>query len=189
MTRHSRSVAPSTLLALYLFLSALLGATHLRTLILASAPHPIVVTATLFLAWQVLHLFLELIEKRRWLDPAHIPHAHEPTAGLLSRLSFAFLLPLLMRGRKHTLGIDDLKAFGLPPQMATAYAGTALARELSACDGALLRASRKALLPALIAPVLPKLVQLCATFAQPFVVRWMLEFIADPKQGAILFAL
>ncbi|KAH7101139.1 P-loop containing nucleoside triphosphate hydrolase protein [Auriculariales sp. MPI-PUGE-AT-0066] len=182
MVWHSRSIAPSTLLPIALLLSALVGAAHLRTLILTSASTAIIATIAAFVAWQCVHLVFELVEKRKWILEDCKPDSHEPTASLVNRLSFAFLLPLLLRGRKQTLGMNDLRQFGLPPQMAATLAGGALATELVASSGALMSASRRALLPALLAPIFPKLVQLCATFAQPFVVRWMLEFIAsDPE--------
>lgn len=182
--RHNRNIAPCTATCLALFVSVLFGAAHVRTLFLASVSTQLAALSAVVLSWQCTQLVLELLPKRRFLDAKHLPKALEPTSSLLSRLSFTFLFPLLLRGRKRPLTLDNLCAFGLPPDMTAETSGRALSDQLAhtksrRTPGTLLRASLRPFLGVFLAPVLPKLALIAATFAQPFVVQAMLAFVSS----------
>jgi ATP-binding cassette subfamily C (CFTR/MRP) protein 1 len=128
------------------------------------------------------------------------PEASEPTSSLLSRLTFIFLLPLLVRGRKTAFTLDSIQLFGLPPLLRGAIAGHALSATTSSSyahpaifvTGAslmsnyfprrkqsLLYETLRAFFPALFAPVVPKLLLIAATFAQTYLVQSMINFVSS----------
>jgi ATP-binding cassette, subfamily C (CFTR/MRP), member 1 len=176
---HSRNAAPSTVLAIILFLDILCSSTHFRTLVYLrpSSVRLLGVYAT-FLAVRIAQLVTELIEKRRLLKPSHVPQALEPTSSIVSRITFVFLLPLLWFGRRTALDLDTLcTRFGLPPAMACASAGLAFSQKLSESrktKEGIIRISWRAFWTLFLAPVPPKLVYIAATFAQPYVVQTLL---------------
>ncbi|EJD35977.1 P-loop containing nucleoside triphosphate hydrolase protein [Auricularia subglabra TFB-10046 SS5] len=182
--RHTRNIAPSTALALTLILSVLFGIAHVRTLLIASVSPTLAALSVVVLAWQITQLVLELLPKRRFLNSEHLPKAKEATSSVVSRLAFTFLFPLLLRGRKEALSLDDLSSFGIPPPMTAEAAGRALSDELAQTKAhrtpwTLIKASLRTFLGAFLAPVVPKLALVGATFAQPFIVQAMLSFISS----------
>ncbi|KAG8825840.1 hypothetical protein FRC17_008507 [Serendipita sp. 399] len=114
------------------------------------------------------YMLIEYIHKpESSLRDEYKHQAREARSSFLVRSMFLWLLPLLLRGRKSRFQLKDLKEI---PEMSKA------------------EPSREPLISALgrgnfgatfFAPVVPRMVLLLATFAQPLLIKDMLTFMSD----------
>ncbi len=105
---HSRSIRPSFLLNIYLFLSILFDATRARTLWMLGEYHTIPIVFTYTLALRTILIVLESTEKRRLLGPQHACISPEATSGAFSRVLFIWLTSLFAKGYRRVLKLQDL---------------------------------------------------------------------------------
>ncbi|RAH60585.1 hypothetical protein BO85DRAFT_509417 [Aspergillus piperis CBS 112811] len=104
---HVRSVSPSNLLCFYLLLSTLLDGVQARTLWLRF-PLTIAGTCTAGLGVRFLLLIAESQEKHRYLKPQFVYYSPERLGGMVNRVIFWWLNPLLARGARGLLNGSHL---------------------------------------------------------------------------------
>ncbi|KFA48354.1 hypothetical protein S40293_04500 [Stachybotrys chartarum IBT 40293] len=105
---HDRSVRPSSLLCVYLLLSALLDLSQVRTLWLREHSSPTASVFTAALAFKILVLVAEMVEKRPFLEAPYRDYPPEALGGILNRSVFWWLNSLLRSGSSKELSLDDL---------------------------------------------------------------------------------
>jgi ATP-binding cassette, subfamily C (CFTR/MRP), member 1 len=105
---HSRTIKPSSVLCIYLFLSCLFDGFQTRTLWIRYELQSIAPLFSAALGVKVVILLLEAKEKKRllvreleWLSP-------EATSGIYNRCLFWWLNSLFVRGFRGILSNDDL---------------------------------------------------------------------------------
>lgn len=104
---HVKSARPAPLITTFLLLTSLLDGARARTqwLLRVSPVIPSIFFASL--GTKVLLLLIESLPKRSYLLPDK-NYATEETAGIFSLTFFAWLIPLIGKGYRHPLSIDDL---------------------------------------------------------------------------------
>jgi ATP-binding cassette, subfamily C (CFTR/MRP), member 1 len=105
---HARSVRPSSLLSIYLVVSALFDATQLRTLYLRAENHAILAVLTVSIAIKVILFLLENHNKRSYLRAPYQTWSPEVTGGIVNRTFFWWLNPLFRHGFSKNLSSGDL---------------------------------------------------------------------------------
>ena len=104
---HMRSVSPSNLLCFYLFFSTLFDSVQARSLWLRGNS-TIAGTFTATLSIRFLMLIAELQEKQRYLKPPYAAYSPEVKGGMVNRVVFWWLNPLLARGARGLLDPNHL---------------------------------------------------------------------------------
>ncbi|PWY69052.1 P-loop containing nucleoside triphosphate hydrolase protein [Aspergillus heteromorphus CBS 117.55] len=104
---HVRSVSPSILLCFYLLSSTLVDGVQARTLWLRG-PSTIAATYTAGLSIRFLMLIAELQEKQKYLKPPFVAYPPEMVGGMVNRVVFWWLNPLLARGARGLLSPSHL---------------------------------------------------------------------------------
>ncbi|KAG6087196.1 hypothetical protein E4U15_008222 [Claviceps sp. LM218 group G6] len=165
---HVRSVRPSTILCLYLGISSLLDLASSRTSFFIPGYD---VVAPIHLSSYFVKLVIlgtEVIEKRKLLMWHCKNVSPEAVASFYNRVFFVWLNSLLLKGYRTSLTVDTL---------------TTLDQDILAK-----KRSKIALLWVfichyrwhLLAGVLPRLAYIGFTFAEPFLVKRVLDFTAEP---------
>ncbi|KAK7691634.1 hypothetical protein QCA50_005033 [Cerrena zonata] len=181
---HFRSMTPSTLAVCYALIKCIFQAAVLRTYVKIgseSDARVLVILTTVSIASYFTLICIEIFEKRRLLRNKSLPTVS--TTNVLSRLLCFWLLPLLLSGGRKSLTIDDCGE--IPEEFSSKVAGDALYNALgktSKTPSYLLKASFRAFGLAFLAPVLPRIILLLATFAQPLLVKQTISFISDPNR-------
>ena len=116
---HKKTVRSSTILEVYLFVSAIFDAARVRTLWLRHENRSIAAVSTVSLVVKILIFSLELVSKRQILKPELSSYPPESTAGFINRTLFWWLNPLFLKGYNNILFLHDL--FGLDKQLTTTY--------------------------------------------------------------------
>ncbi|KAG8825602.1 hypothetical protein FRC17_008601 [Serendipita sp. 399] len=201
---HMRTIAPSSWLLIYtlvkgLFLSAIMR-TYLSIKMLQTYPmvfHSLVIS----IASHFAYMLIEYIHKpESSLRDEYKHQAKEARSSFLVRSMFLWLLPLLLRGRKSKFQLKDLKEI---PETSKAEPSrepliSALGRgkyvfvhsvtepvssvvrlDSTSSRYHLLFATLKSFGVTFFAPVVPRMVLLLATFAQPLLIKDMLTFMSD----------
>jgi ATP-binding cassette subfamily C (CFTR/MRP) protein 1 len=207
---HHRSLAPSTLVAIYTIAVGLFGSAELRTfgaINLAATPLAVkaVNVASLFVI-----LVVECIPKRRLLQKQYEvsyrventgltlkDYPPSATTSILVKPFFPHLIPLLYTGSKRRLTLDDLTR--LPPHVLARPARLKLEAALREIDDKspayLLKGTTKAFGRRLLSPVIPRLLLVLCTFGewsranylqadrpgQVFLVQDITSLIANPS--------
>lgn len=114
---HDRSVRPSFVLSMYLFLSVLLDTARARTLWMLGPNQTIPAIFTCTLALRAVMILLESTEKRRILVPQHKGYSKEVTSGTFNRSVFFWLTSLFINGYRNILKLEDL--YPLDPKLAS----------------------------------------------------------------------
>lgn len=117
---HERSLRPSTVLDLYLFLQSLLNIARTRTLWLQAAGSPVPALMTVNLSLTLFALMLESIEEKKPLFQG----SPEEFSGLWARISFSWLTSLLRTGHAKIISQSDL------PNLDTRLQSRVLRRQL-----------------------------------------------------------
>jgi len=107
---HSRSIRPSVVINLYLFLSVLFDVPQVRTLLFRDQSGPVTIMAFIGLVLKMLMLLLESRSKQTILLPAFKFYPPEIISGIWSRISVWWLNPLFMKGSGSTLSSESLYA-------------------------------------------------------------------------------
>ncbi|KID73703.1 ABC transporter, partial [Metarhizium brunneum ARSEF 3297] len=179
---HVRSVRPSTILCIYLGISCLLDMACARTVFFIPGYH---IVAPIHLAsyfFKLVLLALETTEKRRLLMLQWRNTSPEATASFYSRVLFVWLNSLFLKGYKTLLTVDTLTP--LDQDILDASRPTKLEERWGKAD----KSSKTALLWVfirhykwdLLAGVLPRLAYVGFTFAEPFLVKRVLDFTVEP---------
>ncbi|KAG5996170.1 hypothetical protein E4U52_007183 [Claviceps spartinae] len=179
---HVRSVRPSTILCLYLGLSSLLDLASSRTSFFIPGYD---VVAPIHLSSYFVKLVIlgtEVIEKRKLLMWHCKNVSPEAVASFYNRVFFVWLNSLLLKGYRTSLTVDTLTP--LDQDILGASRPDSL---LDRWERAKKR-SKIALLWVfichyrwhLLAGVLPRLAYIGFTFAEPFLVKRVLDFTAEP---------
>ncbi|KAK6853810.1 hypothetical protein PG995_010622 [Apiospora arundinis] len=181
---HSYSPRPSTLLNIYLLVSLTFDAVQTRTLWLKvreESSDVILIPAgfTASLVVKTTLLVLEVIEKQRFLLPEWRHKAPEETAGVFSRTLLIWLRGILAKGRNTLLAPTDLDP--LSEGLGTADLSRAFWAAWDKRSGPRPRLAPvllQALRWSIIAPVIPRLVQVAFTLCQPLLLREFLRYLA-----------
>ncbi|KAF9890446.1 hypothetical protein FE257_005851 [Aspergillus nanangensis] len=178
--QHSRSPRPSTLLTLFLALSVALDAIRART-IWAVQPKLIFIIFVLGLASDLAKFLLECREVPRYpSDPPKVP-PKESTANVFNRSLFWWLNPLLFRGFKNVLEVENLTS--IDERVNSDTDGDTFARKWEG----LTEKSPSALIwllilhhrGAIFAAFLPRVCLTGFTFAQPFLLTRIVSFLTE----------
>ncbi|KAG6092442.1 hypothetical protein E4U30_005419 [Claviceps sp. LM220 group G6] len=179
---HVRSVRPSTILCLYLGISSLLDLASSRTSFFIPGYD---VVAPIHLSSYFVKLVIlgtEVIEKRKLLMWHCKNVSPEAVASFYNRVFFVWLNSLLLKGYRTSLTVDTLTTLDQDILGASRPDGL-----LDRWERAKKR-SKIALLWVfichyrwhLLAGVLPRLAYIGFTFAEPFLVKRVLDFTAEP---------
>jgi len=116
---HQRTLRSSTILEIYLSVSTIFDAAHLRTLWLRHESISIAAVSTVSLMLKIVIFSLEMVSKRQILKPKLSSYSPESTAGFINRIMFWWLNPLFLNGYQNLLFLHDL--FDLDKQLTTTY--------------------------------------------------------------------
>ena len=105
---HGRGIRPSTLLNLYLLTSLLFDAIQVRTLYLRHDDPAILSLVTANVGIKTVLLLLEAKTKRGCLRAPFNKFSPEATSGIFSHSFFWWLNPVLLKGFRTVLTLDDL---------------------------------------------------------------------------------
>ncbi|KAJ5038620.1 uncharacterized protein L3040_006301 [Drepanopeziza brunnea f. sp. 'multigermtubi'] len=174
-----KSIRPSIVLNVYLFFASLFDIVQLRTLWLASSYaglQRIATSDSVGLALRILLLILEAIPKQE--REVHV--SPEDTAGLYSLRTFWWLNRILLLGRTKQLESSDL--FPIDSGLRTSRYSPPLRTTWKTVDRnqkyALLGAVVTTLKWPVLAPVVPRLVLIGFTYAQPLLIKRALNYVA-----------
>ncbi|RYP83764.1 hypothetical protein DL769_001296 [Monosporascus sp. CRB-8-3] len=184
---HERTIRPSFLLSVYLFLSILLDVVRARTLWMLD-PHavtPALLTASL--AVRAVMFVLESTEKRGILISPYKDYSVEMTSSSVSRSVFFWLTSLFLSGYEKVLAMEDL--YPLDTRMHSAPLHQALVTKWAqvsnkAAPGALVKTWLRAFAGPIMEGVIPKLCQIGFTYAQPFLVNAAIDLAVEPRTPA-----
>ncbi|KAG7047518.1 ABC transporter [Colletotrichum scovillei] len=182
---HQRSVRPSFVLSVYLFLSILFDTARTRTLWMLGSHQTIPAIFTCTLAVRAVMILLESTEKRRILVPEHKGYSKEVTSGTFSRSVFFWLTSLFINGYRNILQLDDL--YPLDPKLASEPLYRKLADAWDqvpdkTVPGALFSTWLRAFAGPLSAAIVPKLFQIAFNYAQPFLIDEAIRLASQPQQ-------
>ncbi|RDL30478.1 Uncharacterized protein BP5553_10356 [Venustampulla echinocandica] len=182
---HKRSIRPSSILIVSLLFSTLFDIARTRTLWNITGNATISIMFSITLGVKVVLLSLEALGKRVLLKPLYKDAPSETTTGIIGQSMFWWLNPLLRRGYKVLISMDDLMTLdddfvttpdgksGLYLQWEKVSKGRS--------THALLIASIKYFKWPIMAGLIPRFAQIGFFFAQPYLVGRTTVFISDPN--------
>ncbi|KAL8369750.1 hypothetical protein RB595_000201 [Gaeumannomyces hyphopodioides] len=184
---HTRTHQPSFVISVYLFFGVLLELPRCRTLFMldptgvASAIPALFVTST---ALRAILLTLESHEKRSILLSKFRSFNREATSSTLSRVLFSWLMPLMRRGYRRNLGLDDLDV--LETKMESEKLRKCLQERWNkvpdkTAAGALFSTWQAAFSRPMLAAVPPRLFLIGFTYAQPFLITAAIDLAYKPR--------
>ncbi|RMZ87350.1 hypothetical protein DV736_g5417, partial [Chaetothyriales sp. CBS 134916] len=185
---HSRSVAPSTIIGLFLLVTFPFDAVRLRTfyLLWVHEAHGIANLLSIALALKFGVLVSEAIEKRAILLQPYRELPPETTSGIYNRSVFWWLNPLLLIGFGRTLQVDDL--FNLDSQLASTHLSQVFSRRWAAVTDptrphTLLWTTLDTFKWQLMVSALPRLLLSAVKVAQPFLIQDTIDFVTNKRQS------
>ncbi|KAI8176490.1 ABC transporter atnG [Colletotrichum sp. SAR 10_86] len=181
-TEHKRSIRPSALIGLYLFLTIVLDIAQARTLWLRDGLSSVAGVFTASLVVKVVVLALEETPKRVLLASSEKDVAVESTTGVVSRSLFWWLNSLFFQGFRLLIGLEDLGA--IDPKFDSArllgMLDRAWATSKKDSKWSLVISTFWAYRTTFLAGVLPRLLFAGFTFAQPLLVNRIVNFVGTP---------
>ncbi|CAG8971668.1 hypothetical protein HYALB_00003136 [Hymenoscyphus albidus] len=178
---HSRSVRPSSLLIVYLLFSTPLDAVQARTLWLKEVSGALLAVFTAAIVIKAALLALEPQSKINLLVVPYLSWPLESVSGILSRSSFWWLNSLLWSGSQKILSNDIIYEPDL--DLSSQLLETNLLFTWDRCDKKRNHSFLIAVFTCLMWPVLaaipPRLCQTAFTFAQPFFIARVIDFVND----------
>ncbi|KAI8284941.1 ABC transporter atnG [Colletotrichum sp. SAR11_240] len=179
---HKRSIRPSALIGLYLFLTIVLDIAQARTLWLRDGLSSVAGVFTTSLVVKVVVLALEETPKRVLLASSEKDVAVESTTGVVSRSLFWWLNSLFFQGFRLLIGLEDLGA--IDPKFDSARLLGMLDRSWATSKKdskwSLVISTFWAYRTTFLAGVLPRLLFAGFTFAQPLLVNRIVNFVGSP---------
>ncbi|KAJ5758005.1 uncharacterized protein N7511_006699 [Penicillium nucicola] len=190
---HVRSIRPSFLLSLYLFLTLILDLARVRTAWLTPDNEDYSVLLSTSLALKVILLILASVEKKKWLLSSEKHHSKESVSGPFSRGLFTWLNGLLWRGHSEALAGDDLPNVHeklLSSELSTRFANT-WAQSDQRGKHALLWVVIRCLRWEFAAITFPRLCVVGFSIAQPFLIGKVVSVLqrTDPFSVDISYGL
>ncbi|KAF8595654.1 hypothetical protein BDV93DRAFT_501066 [Ceratobasidium sp. AG-I] len=187
---HFRSLTPSSVILSFSLLKGLCNGVVVRTYVLLRALNStggrhLLIASTLGITSYFLILIVESIQKRCLFNIDYQDYPEECATSIFSRLTFYWLLPLLRRGRKTKLELEDLA--NIPPQFKAMESRASFELGLSRSSSlgrSLLRASLLSFGYSFVSPMVACLALVFATFAQPLLVNALLRYIQSGSQDS-----
>lgn len=190
---HSKSPRPSMLLNSYLFLTLLLDAAQARTFFLSSGDKPELTYSSIFgaaIAFKVGILLLEAQRKSKWVNWDEKEHSPEESSGIFSLGVFFWLNKIFLDGYNKVLTIKDLYPLDSSLSAESLHEKFLENMNYSNLKGdkfGLVKVLLRTLTIPLLLPIPPRLALLGFTFAQPFFIEKLLNYLAeseaDPNYG------
>ncbi|KAJ7618244.1 P-loop containing nucleoside triphosphate hydrolase protein [Mycena polygramma] len=180
IVEHFHARISSTLVISYAFIRGLFAGVALRSASQMGLPRSAIGISALVMSSYFLCFLAELIAK------PHAKAVSASTSNILSRSLYIWLFPLLWKGRKVVLTIDDCGT--LPEALGAKRTRELLDESIMGRPAGkrlnLVTTSLRALPLAFISPLFPRILLLMATFAQPLLVSRMISYISDPDPSA-----
>ncbi|KAK0391974.1 hypothetical protein NLU13_1472 [Sarocladium strictum] len=180
---HARSSRPSKLLSVYLFISSLLDLAQARSLFL-QRPSTTGKIGAVFAVSVATKLALVLLEEVPKPGQRERP-SKEEVSGPIRRSVLGWLNPLFLRGYRSLLSVGDLD--DIDHKFDSARLLSMLSASWDSSDKSarhtLLRSTLSAFRTGYLAPVLPRLCLAAFNFAQPFLIKRIIEFVAEPRES------
>lgn len=181
---HTRSVAPSTLIAIYLVGTLPLDIARCRTLVLLdhnSSTKNIVGVSATSIVLKLGILLCEAVSKRHILLDRYQHLPPEATSGPYSRMLLWWINPLLWRGFKDFFEVDDL--FSIDDSLSSTMLGSKFQERWKADKKtdkySLLITVCSVLKWSIIASGVPRALLIGLTFAQPFLIRRTIDYVSN----------
>ncbi|PYH38032.1 ABC multidrug transporter [Aspergillus neoniger CBS 115656] len=180
MCEHIRSVAPSTLVPLYVIASLCLDMAQCQRLgYQGQQSVPYTITAMLVLN-KVAVILLEALPKRGILVATYWDCSPSDTAGPYSTLLLWWINPLLWKGFFTQLGVNDL--YPLDVTLSSQRLGDRFEAERRRSRH-LLRAVTRVLKYHILASGLPQLLLIGVKFTQPYLIQDTTRLVMDPVES------
>ncbi|KAH8700537.1 putative multidrug resistance protein [Talaromyces proteolyticus] len=186
-----KSARPAPLITTFLSLTSLLDGARTRTEWLisgSSSTIPSIFSASL--ATKVLLLLLESLSKGHdLLQPLNRNYTTEETAGIFSLSCFAWIIPLVIKGYRHHLSIDDLYPVNHDIAAATVAAQLKNAWQSSKKNKSysLFLATARALWVPLCLPMIPQFFLVAFNLMQPLLINNAVDFVENPRDKPAVF--
>lgn len=185
VTEHFKNARPSQLAALYLLCSILFLASRIRTLALIDTSiGPLAPLAASLAARVALFISLQFSTRSSQIDGKTLPP--ERTAGLLSRYLVSWVMPLLWRGYRRPLGMEDLGAIDEDlhslatwNKLSLYWSKHARRARNGETKQPLLLAAGTAFAGPLAAPIFPHLIASVITLARPLIIGHTVTFVTS----------
>ncbi|KAF5565087.1 multidrug resistance [Fusarium phyllophilum] len=182
---HVYSYRPSTVLILFLLLTALFDAVRTRTLWLQGYNRTAAITALIATVIKTVMLAVEAIEKRRFLRPQYRALPPEVTGSVLSHWFFSWQIPLFRAGYSKHLEIEAL--FPLEKHFKSLYLQmllqTAWAKASRRGNHALMLTVLRTLKWPTLSIIFPRLCFIGFTFCQPFLISATLAWAENDSES------
>jgi ATP-binding cassette subfamily C (CFTR/MRP) protein 1 len=183
---HTRSVAPSTLIGIYLLITIPLDIARVRTLFLLDETSQTKSIGTIFATSVTVKmgvLLSEAMEKRHILLARYRHLPPEATSGPYSRTVFWWINPLLWRGFSSVLEVGDL--YTVDDSLSSTRLGEKFQEKWTldkkTHKHSLLRVVCSALKWNLVTSGLPRFILIGLKFVQPFLIRRTIDYVSDRK--------
>ena len=180
---HDRSVAPSTIIGLYLLVTLPFDIARLRTLFLLKSETARTIASIVALSTcvKVVTLVAEVVEKRKILLSQYQHLGPEETSGIYNKSIFWWINPLLRTGFSNVLRVSDL--YRLDPTLSSADVERRFtARWKSQPKSgrfALLRTITSVLKWQFLLSALPRLLIIGLKYVQPFLIQRTITYVSD----------
>ncbi|MCJ1385668.1 hypothetical protein MMC17_008791 [Xylographa soralifera] len=183
-SEHSKSLQPSDLLDLYLFLSIVLDAIQVRTpwLMSYASPIPHLITAAMVIKAGM--ILLESLEKTARITMDDAKRSPEDTSSIFNRAFFYWLNNLIVTGYRKVLSHSDLYSLGEELTAKTLYTKIQIAwgnEKFKKMPPSILAALLRSFKWPLLVPIIPRLCLLGFTFCQPLFINSLLSYLQKPK--------
>lgn len=180
---HSRSARPSFIVNTYLFFTTLLDLTQIRTLWLIPGDKVLASVFTTCVAFNLVIVFLESIEKRSFLKDPYNEYPPESLSGIFNTSVFWWLNGLFVKGYHRILDLGDLfktdeelSSHQLQLRMRSSWQ-----RYSKYKKHALLRATLSAFRFPLAKMIFPRLCVSALKFSQPLLINRAVSLISQPR--------
>lgn len=181
---HTRSIAPSILIAIYLTSTFPLDIARVRTLFLLDYSPQTKAIAGVSATSVVVKLGILIFEaagKRHLLLDNYRSLPPEPTSSPYSRIVFWWINPLLWRGLQNFFEVDDL--YDIDDALSSASLGSKFQERWKLANKthsySLLITVCSAIKWSIIASTVPQALLIGLSFAQPFLIRRTIEYVSD----------
>ncbi|KAK7215079.1 hypothetical protein V2G26_003082 [Clonostachys chloroleuca] len=177
---HTKTIKPSPLICSYFILSVLLDTTQIRTLwTRVDDDRTLVAVFTASYSLRAIILLMESLPKNLTRG-ADISRSPEDKCGVISRSLFLWMIPLLYKGYKQSLGVNDLYAppIDAAPENLEEKLWRGWSNSNPGAKNRLLSVTAKALLPRLLAPIIPRLCVVGFMLAQPVLLSHLVRFLS-----------
>ena len=180
---HSRSVRPSSIINVYLLLCTILDIAQARTLWLLPVDSSLAGVFTACIAFNIVLMVLESVEKRKFLNPPFRDYPPEALGGIFNRSVFWWLNNLFRNGYGRILQFDDmyvvdeeLSAEILQQRIRTAW--QTVDKKHKHC---LLLAASSAFRWPLFRIIVPRLCVSALKFCQPLLINRVVALMSEPR--------